>query len=155
MEESMTSSVRENAPASADVPDDFAMALLQTMPDAVVYCDRAGIIRYWNPAATAMFGFSASDAIGQSLDIIIPERLRGRHWDGYERTMATGHTKYGGGDLLSVPAARKDGSRMSAEFTVVPFRDAQGQMIGVAAVMRDQTKQFEEMRALRAAANRA
>jgi PAS domain S-box-containing protein len=90
--------------------------------------------------------------MGQSLDIITPENLRKRHWDGYEKTMRTGVTRYGAGDLLAVPAIRKDGSRISIEFTIVPFKDESGRMLGVAAVMRDVTKRFEEMRALRKAA---
>ncbi|MBS0643743.1 MAG: PAS domain S-box protein [Proteobacteria bacterium] len=137
---------------SEALPIDFAVTLLETMPDAVVYADRSGMIRYWNKGAEGMFGFTADEAIGQSLDLIIPEGLRARHWDGYERTMETGHSKYAAGELLSVPAAHKTGTRLSAEFTIVPFRDAAGQMIGVAAIMRDQTQRFQEMRALRKAA---
>lgn len=138
--------------SSFELPADFAFVLLETMPDAVVFADRGGAIRYWNKGAEAMFGFTAAEAVGQSLDLIIPERLRGRHWEGYERTMETGHSKYAAGDLLSVPAAHKTGARLSAEFTIVPFRDSAGRMIGVAAIMRDQTKRFDEMRALRGAA---
>jgi PAS domain S-box-containing protein len=133
-------------------PNRFAVTLLATMPDAVVYSDAEGRIQYWNKGAETMFGFTAAEAIGQSLDIIIPERLRQRHWDGYDVTMRTGVTRYGAGDLLSVPAIRKDGSRLSTEFTIVPFHDEAGRMIGIAAVMRDVTKRFEEMRALRKAA---
>jgi PAS domain S-box-containing protein len=96
-----------------------------------------------------MFGYSASDALGASLDIIIPEALRGRHWDGYRKTMQTGATRYGAGDLLAVPAIRKDGSRISVEFTITPFHDQSGKMLGIAAIMRDVTKRFEEMKALR------
>jgi len=130
----------------------FAETLLESMPDAIIYCDAQGIIRYWNKGAKRIFGFDASEAIGQSLDIIVPEKLRHRHWAGYEKTMRTGETRYGGGDLLAVPAIRKDGTRISTEFTIVPFRDESGRMIGIAAIMRDVTKRFEEMRALRAAA---
>jgi PAS domain S-box-containing protein len=133
-------------------PDRFAATLLASMPDAVVFSDADGLIRYWNQGAETIFGFAASEAIGQSLDIIIPEKLRERHWDGYRKTMSTGETRYGAGDLLAVPAIRKDGSRISTEFTIVPFRDETGRMLGIAAVMRDVTKRFEEMRALRAAA---
>jgi PAS domain S-box-containing protein len=130
----------------------FAETLLESMPDAVIYCDAQGIIRYWNKGAERIFGFDASEATGRSLDIIVPEKLRHRHWEGYEKTMRTGETRYGGGDLLAVPAIRKDGTRISTEFTIVPFHDESGRMIGIAAVMRDVTKRFEEMKALRAAA---
>ena len=130
--------------------DRFAATLLRTTPDAVVYADAEGLIRFWNDGAERIFGFVAAEALGQSLDIIIPQSLRQRHWDGYRKTMATGETRYGAGDLLSVPAVRKDGSRISIEFTVTPFHDTAGRMLGIAAIMRDVTKRFEEMKALRA-----
>ena len=127
----------------------FSVELVQSMSDAVVYADAQGLIQFWNSGATRIFGIAAADAVGQSLDIIIPAKLRQRHWDGYEKTMATGESRYEAGALLSVPAIRQDGSRISVEFTIVPFRDDAGQMAGIAAVMRDVTKQFEDMRALR------
>jgi PAS domain S-box-containing protein len=133
-------------------PDRFAIALLTSMPDAVVYSDFEGRIQFWNIGAETIFGFTAAEAVGQSLDIIIPENLRKRHWDGYGATMRTGVTRYGAGDVLAVPAIRKDGSRLSTEFTIVPFKDETGRMLGIAAIMRDVTKQFEAMRALRKAA---
>jgi PAS domain S-box-containing protein len=127
----------------------FAETLITHMPDAVVYSDREGIIRYWNPGAEKMFGHKAIEAIGQSLELIIPEGLRARHWTGYHETMRTGQTRYGDGQTLSVPAIRKDGRRISVAFTIVPFLDDQGSMKGIAAIMRDVTAQFEETRALR------
>lgn len=127
----------------------FAESLLAAMPDAVVHCDRDGIVRYWNSGAERVFGHTAQEALGQSLDMIIPESLRARHWDGFHETMRTGHTRYGDGQTLSVPAIRKDGMRISVAFTIVAFRDDQGAMTGMAAIMRDVTPQFEEIRALR------
>lgn len=127
----------------------FATVVLRSMADALVYADAAGTIRYWNAAAERMFGFTAAEALGQRLDIIVPESLRRRHWEGYDKTMRTGHSRYGEGDLLAVPAIRKDGSRISIEFTITPFRDDAGDMVGIAAVIRDVTKRFEEMQALR------
>ena len=127
----------------------FAETLLANMPDAVVYSDRDGAIRYWNAGAARLFGHPAADAIGQSLDLIIPEALRARHWDGYRETMRTGRTRYGDGQLLSVPAIRKDGTRISVAFTIAPFVDDNGALTGIAAIMRDVTAQFEETRALR------
>ena len=79
----------------------------------------------------------------------MPERLRARHWEGYERVMAGGESRYGEGDVLAVPAMRKDGSRISIEFTVLPVRDNAGAMLGIAAFLRDTTARFEELRALR------
>ena len=127
----------------------FADKLLHATPDGVVYADAAGRIRFWNQGAERIFGFTETEALGQSLDIIVPEGLRARHWEGYEKTMRTGQTRYGGAELLAVPAIRKDGSRISVEFTIVPFHDESGAMIGIAATLRDVTARFEEIRALR------
>ncbi len=130
-------------------PARFAATLLAEMPDAVVYADAAGKIRFWNRGAERVFGYPDSEALGQSLDLIVPESLRARHWAGFNHTMETGQTRYGAGDLLSVPAVRKDGARISVEFTVVPFHNADGSLGGIAAVMREVTARFTEMRALR------
>ena len=86
---------------------------------------------------------------GQSLDLIIPENLRARHWAGYRHTMETGTSRYGHGDLLSVPGLTKDGRRISVEFTIVLLRNAQQEVTGTVAVMRDVTKRFEEVRELK------
>jgi PAS domain S-box-containing protein len=127
----------------------FAETLIANMPDAMVYADRDGTIRYWNGGAVRLFGHVAEEAIGQSLDLIIPEGLRARHWEGYQETMRTGRTRYGDGQLLSVPAMRKDGRRISVAFTIVPFVDDEGALTGIAAILRDVTAQFEETRGLR------
>ena len=127
----------------------FADRLVAGMSDAIVYADADGTIRLWNRGATRIFGFAESEALGGSLYIIIPEGLRQRHWLGYRGTMQTGQSRYGDGQILSVPAVRKDGARISVEFTIVPFADDVGQMIGIAAIMRDATARFEELRALR------
>jgi PAS domain S-box-containing protein len=128
---------------------DFAERLVSGMADAIVYADADGVIRVWNRGATRIFGFAEAEALGRSLDIIIPENLRERHWQGYRATMRTGQSRYGDGQILSVPAVRKDGARVSVEFTIVPFTDNAGRMIGIAAIMRDATARFEELRALR------
>jgi PAS domain S-box-containing protein len=127
----------------------FAVRLMGSMPDAVIYADADGLIRFWNNGAERIFGFDEAEALGQSLDIIVPENLRHRHWEGYNKTMRTGETRYGAGGVLAVPAVRRDGSRISVEFTIVPFHDEAGRMTGIAAVMRDVTARFEEMKALR------
>jgi PAS domain S-box-containing protein len=130
-------------------PDRFARALVDGMPDAIVYADASGLIQVWNAGAVRMFGFAEAEALGQTLDIIIPASLRDRHWLGYWETMRTGQTRYGDGQILAVPAIRKDGSRISVEFTIVPFTAEDGNMAGIAAIMRDATARFEELRALR------
>lgn len=134
--------------------DLFCRTLVHETSDAIVYADAEGKIGLWNKGAERMFGFTAAEAVGQSLDIIIPVNLRQRHWDGYAKTMQTGKSRYDSGALLSVPALRKDGSRISVEFTILPFRDQGGRILGIAATMRDVTRQFEEMKALRKAAVR-
>src|ERR1700712_3363064 len=127
----------------------FAENLLAGMSEAIVHADANGVIRFWNRGATRIFGFNETEALGRSLDIIIPEGLRPRHWQGYRTTVRTGQSRYGDGHLLSVPAVRKDGTRISVEFTIVPFTDDAGQMTGIAAIMRDVTARLEELRALR------
>ena len=131
--------------------EQIARKLFEGMPDALVVADRKGIIRVWNGGAERIFGFSEGEALGQSLDIITPERLRERHWIGYEATMRTGQTKYGAGDLLSVPAIRKDGAQISIQFSIVPLRGEDGDLQAVAAIMRDVTEDFEERKRLRRA----
>ena len=129
--------------------DRFAATLVNDGPEAIIYADDRGHIVFWNKAAESLFGHSAEEARGKSLDIIIPENLRKRHWDGFDATMKTGKSRYGAGDLLAVPALRKDGTRISIEFTILPFRGSDGRIEGIAAILRDATKRFLEMKALR------
>ena len=130
-------------------PSGLADAVLSTVSDAIVAADKEGIIRFWNPGAERIFGYASAEAVGQSLDIIIPQGQRQRHWQGYRQVMATGESRYGRGDVLAVPATRKDGRRISVEFTIVALRNESGVMAGMLAIMRDVTTRFEEMRALR------
>ena len=116
--------------------DRFCQVLARETPDAVIYADGEGTVRFWNAGAERIFGFSEAEATGKSLDMIIPQSLRARHWAGFTKTMQTGETRYGAGDILAVPALRKDGSRISIEFTVLPFRDDAGRIIGIAAILR-------------------
>jgi PAS domain S-box-containing protein len=122
--------------------------LVGALGDAIIVSDASGAITLWNPAAERLFGFSAAEALGRSMDMIIPERLRKRHWDGYHRTMATGITKYGT-DVLRVPAVDKSGRAMSIAFTVALLPAADGKPAAIAAVIRDETVRFNEDRALR------
>lgn len=128
--------------------DRLLQQMMDQAPDALLIADREGIIRYWNQGAEQMFQRPASEAVGQSLDLIIPENLRGRHWEGYHRVMATGETKYKTG-LLSSPGVRKDGSRLSLEFSMVLLRDETGAMTGCAAIMRDVTERWQRDRELK------
>ncbi len=123
--------------------------ILDGSPDAILVADREGKVRYWNAAAERVFGFSAAEAIGTSMDLIIPERLRGRHWDGWETTMRTGVTRYGEGQLLAVPALHKDGRQLSIEFSIQLLQDG-GRIEWVVALFRDVTERFQRDKALRA-----
>ena len=111
--------------------------------DAIIVSDRDGVIRLWNRGAERIFGRAAAETVGGSMDFIIPEKLRARHWEGYFRTMETGATKYGA-DTLNVPALTAGGNRISIEFTVVLLRDAGGVPSGVAAIIRDVTARREK-----------
>jgi PAS domain S-box-containing protein len=128
--------------------DRLLKQLIDYAPDAILISDREGIIRFWNSGAELMFGHAAAEAVGQSLDLIIPENLRKRHWDGYWRVMATGETKYKTG-LLSSPGIRKDGSRVSLEFSMVLLHDEAGAMQGVASIMRDVTEHWKKEKQLK------
>jgi PAS domain S-box-containing protein len=117
-------------------------------PDAVIWADAEGIMRYWNRGAEELFGWSAGEALGQSMDMIIPENLRDRHWEGYHRVMGGGESRYGRHELLKVPALRSNGSRVSIEFTLQTAEHPEYGTIAV-AVLRDASEAFAEMRALR------
>ena len=95
-----------------------------------------------------MFGYTEEEALGQSLDLITPERLRNRHWEGYNKSMATGTTRYGN-DLLRVPAVHKDGRTMSIAFTVAMLFTPENKVGAVVAIIRDETTRFNDERALR------
>jgi len=131
------------------IADDLSAALMASKADAIIAADAQGVIRFWNPGAERVFGFTAADAMGQSLDLIIPERQRDRHWRGYHHVMQTGRSRYGDGDILAVPGVRKDGTRISLEFTIVPLRDGSGGLTGMGAILRDVTTRFNELQTLR------
>jgi PAS domain S-box-containing protein len=116
--------------------------------DAIMVADREGVIRLWNQGAERMFGFSAAEALGQSLHIIIPENLRERHDQGYTQVMASGRSKYAT-ELLAVPALKKDGGRSSVEFTMILIRDHEGHISGATAIIRDVSARWEKERAMK------
>ena len=123
--------------------------LVAAVGDAIIAADASGAITLWNPGAARMFGYTEEEALGKSIDLIIPERLRNRHWEGYNQSMATGTTKYGN-DLLRVPATHKDGRAMSIAFTVAMlFGPDQKTVTAVIAVIRDETARFNDERALK------
>ena len=128
--------------------EELCRQLVQESNDAIIYSDRGGVIRLWNSGAERMFGFTAEEAVGQSLDIFIPENQRPRHWDGYFKVMESGATRYAT-ELLAAPALRKDGTRVSTEFSMTIIRDASGKIAGTAAIMRDVTVKWQKEKALR------
>jgi PAS domain S-box-containing protein len=137
---------------SCNVPlytyESLCQQIVENTQDAIIAADRDGTIRLWNAGAATMFGYQADEALGQTLDLIIPESLRDRHWAGYRRTMDTGTSRYGR-ELLAVPALRKDGTRISLEFTIVMLRDTTGEMLGSAAIIRDVTARWQRDKAMR------
>lgn len=128
--------------------DRLAEAVVRETAEAIVVSDPNGVIVLWNGGAERIFGYPAAEALGQSLDLIIPEKQRARHWAGFDKTMATGETKYGD-TLLKVPATHRDGRRLSIEFSVALLRETDGKITGIAAVIRDATERWTADRELR------
>ncbi|MGW0995606.1 PAS domain-containing protein [Streptomyces sp. NPDC002520] len=126
----------------------LAQAIVRESSEAVVVADPEGIIQVWNSGAERMFGHTAAEAVGAGLDLIIPEKQRERHNKGYEKTVATGETRYGD-ELLAVPATHRDGHRLSIEFTVALLRDETGRLAGISAIMREVTERRNTEKALR------
>ncbi len=122
--------------------------IIEGAQDAIVFADPDGIIRLWNSGAEAIFGYSAEEALGQTLDLIVPEKMRERHWEGYRKVMDTGVTRYGS-DVLAVPALKNDNSRLSVEFTIVLLKNDSGKPIGTAAIMRDVTERWQKEKELK------
>jgi PAS domain S-box-containing protein len=120
---------------------ELATMLHVQAPDAVIFAGTDGVIQAWNPAATTLFGFSAEEAMGQSLDLIIPERFREAHWKGFDHALEAGDTKYRG-KALPTRSARKDGTTIYVELTFAIIKDASGSVIGALAHARDITERF-------------
>ena len=131
-------------------PPDLAVRVLEDSPDAIVVTDRSGHVVLWNGGAERIFGFSRDEAVGASLDLIIPERFRARHWAGWNTALSSGRTRYAAGQLLAVPALRKDGSRISIEFSIQFLTGHIGQIEWVVAIIRDVTERYNRDKALRA-----
>ncbi len=127
---------------------ELCCALVEYMADALIFADRDGLIQLWNPGAEAVFGYAADEVIGKNLDIIIPERLRRAHWDGYDKALAAGHTMHGR-RALPTRSMRKDGSKLYVELSFSIVKDAQGVVLGAMAIGRDITARFEEEKAQR------
>jgi len=133
---------------AGELPDELFRWIVKAMPEGVVYSDREGIIRLWNHGAETIFGYREEAVLGHTLDLIIPERWRSRHWDGYREVMRTGVTRYGR-EVLAVPASRSDGTRISIEFSIILPTDREGQVLGAIAIVRDVTARWEAEQGLR------
>ncbi len=133
-----------------DVPSQewLAARIVAGSPDGVLFADREGRIRLWNAGAEAIFGWKAEEVLGRSMDLIVPERLRARHWTGWNEVMRTGVTRYGAGELLAVPALRKDGATISIEFSIQLLRDDAGAILGPVAIIRDVTERWKREKEL-------
>ena len=126
--------------------------ILEGVADALIYSDRSGTILRWNGASTALFGFSADEALGQNLDLIVPEHLRAAHWKGFEAAIASGTMKLAGRPTLT-RALHKSGRKLYIEMTFALVRDAGGAVVGSVAMARDVTERVERERAARLAQN--
>jgi PAS domain S-box-containing protein len=122
--------------------------IIENSQDAILFADRDGIIDLWNSGAEAIFGYTKEEVQGKSLDLIVPEKLRQRHWEGYHTVMKTGKSRYGK-ELLKVPAIRKDGTSISVEFTIMLIRNLRNEIIGTAAIIRDVTERWKQEKELK------
>jgi len=122
--------------------------IIENSKDAIIFADRNGIVDLWNSGAEAIFGYKAEEIQGKNLDLIIPEKLRQRHWEGYQKVMKTGEIRYGK-ELLKVPAIRKDGRTISTEFTIMLVRNRQNEIIGTAAIIRNVTERWKKEKELK------
>jgi len=129
-----------------DAPSRLAEWIVEQTTDALIYVDVHGSIVRWNAAASALFGFDAGEAIGQSVDLIIPERLRAAHWAGFDKAVAAGSTRLAGRPSLT-RAAHKDGRKLYVEMTFALVKDDGGQVVGSVAIARDVTERVERERA--------
>ena len=125
--------------------DERARLLVDQAPDAIIFADLEGTIIEWNHGAEAVFGYPASEAIGQSLDLIVPERFREAHWNGYQRALSDGDTKYRG-RALPTRSMRKDGSDIYVELTFAIIKSGDGVVIGALAHARDISERWAKER---------
>ena len=128
-------------------PAAFA-AMFDQVPVSLIVSDREGRIIAWNRASEALFGFAVADVVGKSLDVIIPEHLRDAHWKGYDRSLASGETKYAG-QVMTTRAMHKDGRKLYVDFSFAMLKAERGQVVGAMAAGRDATQRFLAERARR------
>ena len=122
--------------------------IVDQAPEAIIFADVAGLIQVWNRGAEVLFGFSATEALGSSLDIIIAERFRKAHWDGFHAAMASGHTHHGA-QVRTTRAVHKDGRKLYVELSFGVVLSEAGVVLGSMAVGRDGTARHLSDGALR------
>jgi PAS domain S-box-containing protein len=126
---------------------ELAERILNQVADAVIFANHSGAIIRWNPACTALFGYSAEEALGQSVELIIPEHLRAAHWSGFDAAMTKGTTKLQGRPTLT-RALHKSGRRLYVEMTFAIVKgDTESEVLGSVAMARDVTERIERERA--------
>jgi len=128
--------------------ESLCQQILERAADGIIFADRDGVIRLWNFGAQSIFGYCSEEALGHSLDLIVPEKFRERHWQGYHQVMATGVSRYGK-EILAVPATTKEGNRISIEFTVALLTDSSGEPLGAAAIVRNVTERRQKEQELK------
>ena len=129
----------ETVEGAATTQQELVEAIARQAPDAIIFADRGGAIRYWNGAAETVFGYTQAEAIGQSLDLIIPERLRHAHWEGFDKAIESGVTKYSG-KAMTTRSTHKNGSKIYVDLSFGLVKDASGAVIGATAIGRDSTE---------------
>lgn len=129
----------------ANEPPNLSEALVESLADAVIFADRAGVIQRWNPGAQAVFGYSEDEVLGQGLDVIIPERLRASHWAGFDAAIESGTMKHGR-ESMTTKSIHKDGRDLYLDLSFALVRDPSGQVLGAVAVARDITARFRAER---------
>jgi PAS domain S-box-containing protein len=136
-------------PMPGQAAPSLSQAIIDQAPDAIIFADRGGIIRVWNRGAERIFGYPAADALGASLDLIIPERFRRAHWEGFQRAIDTGRTKYAD-RVLTTRSAHRDGSKLYLDLSFGLVTDDGGAILGALAIGRDCTTRYAADAALRA-----
>lgn len=129
--------------------DTLASGIVKAIPEAIIYADLEGRVRYWNRGAEEIFGFSADEAMGQSLDLIIPERMRQAHWDGYNKALKLGDTYSGRGSRVTRGLHKEEGRPLYVDMSFAIVKDNSGQVVGSLAVARDATERFTAEKEMR------
>lgn len=127
---------------------DFFEAIVEQVADGIIFADRRGTIRRWNAGAEAIFGYAADEVVGQSLNVIIPERLRSAHWTAFDRAVETGQTRYGR-QAMTTRSVHKNGSKLYVDLSFALVKDNAGEVLGSVAMARDITRRYLEENVLR------